>query len=440
MTSTASRASLAVAALFLILAGCDDAPADPDPDAGSTPTDGGPAPAEDGGADPVDGGGEPTPIPEGEVFETLGRLSVADRDEASVTVWDLDVRGEVSSYALSAPATLYGASSRQITAVVAAQPGAGRFDVFAVGVWVWDHVDHFHVYKDPAVIQMDEMLAYTGGLSDLHVNGGWVVAFDDASGAATGLLERSIGPLRTDVPRSRAPIFRTVEHEGHDGVAVVARGHLFVTAAGGGVQRYVQDTMGFEDPVELACPSPGAGEAAGFRAVFDCADDLLLSRWDEATESFEEVRIARPDGVDRPTRFLGEDDLASFVAVAGDRDLIFVDIDGESARAVTLEAPIVDVEVDRDAQYLLVLLDSGELLDLDPATGAERRRVDLGASSPLFDLTPGDGFVYVSEPDAGRVHEVDLDAFAPTSPIEVGGHPGSLVVTALWPGGEPVMH
>ncbi|MGF1467391.1 MAG: YncE family protein [Sandaracinaceae bacterium] len=378
-------------------------------------------------------------IPEGEVFETLGRLSVADQDEGLVSVWDLDVRALVTSYTLSAPSTLHAASNRQITAAVAAQPSAGRFDVFAVGVWVWDHVDHFHVYKDPAVIQVDPDLAYADGLSDVQVNSGWIVAFDDASGRTTALFERSIGPLRTDVPRSRLPIFRTVEGAPHDGVATVARGHLFVTRADGGVDRWSQGAEGFEDPISLACDGPGAGTAAGFTALFDCAGDMLLSRWNEATEAFDDLRVARPEGASRPVHLMGEDDLPTFAGPT-DEGLLLVDRSNATARLVPLDGEVTVLTSDRDGMMLLVLLDSGELLDLDPVTGEERRSLDLGAGSPLADLAVGEGFAYVAEPDAGRVHVVDLAAFAPTEPLEVGGRPGSLVVTALWPGGEPVMH
>ena len=79
-----------------------------------------------------------------------------------------------------------------------------------------------------------------------------------------------------------------------------------------------------------------------------------------------------------------------------------------------------------------------------PVTGAERRRLDLaaelGAGATLTHLAVGEGFAYVSEPGAGRVHEVDSDTLTAMEPLEVGGNPGSLVVTALWPGGEPTRH
>lgn len=426
------RSGIALALLLSLVAGCDDGTTSVDDAGGSDDAammDAGPLPPG------VDGG--PAPIPEGEFFETLGRLSVADRDAAEVSVWDLDVRGMMTRYELDEPATLYGASSRQITAGVAMQPGTG-FDVFATGVWVWDHVDHFHLYKDAGVIGVDQMLAHRAAVTDVHVNGGWIVSFDDATGTAVALLERSIGPLRTDVPRSRAPIFRTVTGAPHDGSAVVARGLLYVTQASGDVLRYSQGTMGFEDPETLRCPGAGAGESGGFRAVFDCADDFLVSRWDETAEAFEEVRVERPSGAERVSRFVGEDDLPVFVGLSGDRDLVLVDPAAGTASTVSLDAPVVDMLPDRDATWLLVLLEGGVLLDLDPATGAERRRLELGAA--LTDIAVGEGLAYLADPDGGLVHEVDLMSFTATEPLEVGGAPHSLVVTALWPGGEPVSH
>lgn len=407
--------------------GCDEGAAGPiRPDAGV-----------DDGVPPPDGA--VAGIPQGEVFETLGRLAVADLDEAQVAVWDLDVRAEAISYELTAPAELYSSSNRQITAVIAAQPTADRWDIFATGVWIWDHVDHFHVYKDSNVIQIDPDLAYEGGLTGVQVNSGWVVAYD-AAGQATALFERSIGPLRSDVPRSRLPIFRSVEGEAHAGAALVARGQLFMTRADGGVDRYEQEVDGFESPERLECASPGAGAGAGTVAFFDCGEDYLLSRWDDENEVFEDLRIAVPEGAGRPTSLLGEDDLASFVGTA-EGGLVMVDRTAATARFVAIDGEITEVTADRDGEMLVVLLASGELLDLDPVTGDERRRMDVGASSALHDIAVGEGFAYLTEPDAGLVHVVDLGrAFSALAPLEVGGRPGSLVVTALWPGGEPVMH
>ena len=388
--------------------------------------------------------GDPV-VPEGEIFdtETRGRLSVADANVASVTVWDLDVRALVTTYEISAPATLHRATSRQITSVVAVQPEADRYDIFGVGVWVWDHVDHFHVYKDMNVIQVDEDLTFTGGVDELQVNGGWIFAFDDASGGITGLFERSIGPLRTDVERTRLPIFQSVEGQAHDGIAVVARGELFATRADGGVDRYRQTTNGFEDPETLDCPVPGAGTAAGRGAIFDCEGYLLFSRWLEDEEVFEDLRVTRPEGAGRPAWLLGEDDLPVFVGPV-DGGLLLASRDDATASFVALEADAVAIAPDRDGNFLFVLDAAGRLLDLDPVTGAERRRLDLaaerGEGATLTHLAGGEGFAYVSEPGAGRVHEVDSDTLTAMEPLEVGGNPGSLVVTALWPGGEPTRH
>ena len=410
---------------------------------GEDPT---PAPPgmEDMGLDASRGDGSiGTPeIPEGELFDpsTRGRLSVADAAEATVSVWDLDVRAQVTAYELSAPATLFRATSRQITSVVAAQPSARRFDVFGVGVWVWDHVDHFHVYKDPNVIQVDEELAFTGGVDELQVNGGWIFAFDDATGGMSGLFERSIGPLRTDVDRTRLPIFQDVEGAAHDGVAVVARGELFATRADGGVDRYRQTTTGFEDPETLDCAVPGAGTAAGRGALFDCDGDLLFSRWNEDDELFEDLRVTRPEGTSRPEWLLGEDDLPVFVGPV-DGGLLLVNRETATSSFVALAAAPVAIAPERDGAYLLLLDAEGVLLDLDPATGAERRRLDLGlGAEALTHLAVGEGRAYVSEPGAGRVHEIDLETLLALEPLDVGGQPGSLVVTALWPGGEPTRH
>jgi hypothetical protein len=406
----------------LLLAGCDD-----DPD-GTTPADGGGPLADAGG----DAGGE-AGIPEGEVFETRGRLSVADLDAPTVSVWDLDVGERFTTYTLSAPAELYAPTNRQISAVVAVQPGADRFDVFGVGVWIWDHVEHFHLYKDPGVRQMDDALAFEGAITDVSVNGGWVVVFDDATGRATGLFERSIGSLRTDVGRTRAPVFKGVDGAAHDGAATVAFGHLFVTRADGGVARHPQGATAFEAPEVLTCADPGALGGGGFQVLVDCADDLLFQEWDGEAEVFVESRIPRPEGA-RPDAFVGSDDLDGFVGRVGDRELLFVS--PTAATRVDVGADIVDAELDRDARWLLVLLEGGVLLDLDPVTGAERRRLELGGD--LVDLAPGDGFAYLADAAEGTVRDVDLTTFAEGPPLEVGGRPGSLVVTGLWPGGEPV--
>ncbi|MEM9191345.1 MAG: hypothetical protein AAGF12_19395 [Myxococcota bacterium] len=376
---------------------------------------------------------------DGEVFETRGRLSVADTDSGTVAVWDLDVGMEVQRYDLGAPALLHRPLNRQITAVIAAQPTIGRFDVLGVGVWIWDHVDHFHVYKESAAFQIDSELEMVGGLTEIGVTGGWVIAFDDATGRGTALFERSIGNLRTDVDRTRAPVFRDFATEPHDGTALISRGNLFVTQAGGGVARATQGPTGFGMPQPLMeeCLDAGTATGASIYAVYACRDGYLTSTWDEDAGAFEYSRIAHPDGAAAATWLFGEDDLPHIVGRVSARDLVLIDVPGGTAEVVALEEDIAEVTADRDGQHLLVLTTSGMLLDLDPSTGMERRRLEGAGAGPI---STGDGFVYVADPATQTVREVDLENFAEVRQLDVGMTIGSLVVTALWPGGEPVMH
>lgn len=416
------------AGLFVAACGDDAALVDAGTDAGSA---GDGAPALDSA---VDGG--PT-IPVGEVFETLGRLSVADRDSATVAVWDLDVEAEVTRYALSAPAELHGALSRQIPAVVAAQPAAGRFDVFGVGVWVWDHVDHFHVYKEPSAIQVDPMLAMTDGLTGVNVSGGWIVAFDQTTGRVSALFERSIGNLRTDVDRTRAPVFRTYETPPHEGAAVVSRGHLFVSRAEGGLDML---PPGFDahTTLDLPCAPPVRAAAVELHAVFACRDSLLLSTWDEVREEFDFAELDAGEAGAAISGWAADDDAPAFVGRRGATRLVFVSRESGEVSTADLGEPVRAIALERDARWLLALTEDGELLDLDPATGAERRRAAvMDGPGPL---AVGDAHAYVGEPDAERVHVIDLETMTVTGALEIGLTPASLVVTALWPGGEPVAH
>jgi len=390
-----------------------------------------------------DDGGGGAAIPEGEVFETRGRLVAADADSGTVAVWDLDIGAEVTRYELAGPAMLERALSRQIAAIVAAQPTAGRIDVIGTGVWVWDHVDHFHVYKDPAALQVDPGLSREAAATSLGASGGWVVARDAATGAVHALLERSIGHLRTDVDRSRAPIWLTHEGAPHEGVAVMAQGRLVASRAEGGllVRRSGAGAFASDTPLEALCPAPSAAAAIGPRVLVACADDLLALNFDDETEAFVPQRIPFPEATDAPSWLLAEDDLPVFVGDAGGDGLLFIDLAAGSARRIPLEGAATDVAADRDGRWVIVLDEQGVLRTVDPVTGDEHGQVDVvPAGTAAGPLAVGDGFAYVAEPGTGRVHEVDLDGLERTASFDVGFAAGSLEVTGMWPGGEPVVH
>lgn len=380
-------------------------------------------------------------IPAGEVTETRGRLSIADRDTGAVAVWDLDVPAEFTRYALAAPAMLQAPLSRQITAVMAAQPGADRLDVFATGVWIWDHVEHFHVYKEPAARQVDPALAVDAGATALNATGGWIVAFDGTTGNVHALFERSIGDLRTDLDRTRAPVWRVDAGDPHDGFALVARGHLLVSRADGGVDVRPPGAADFGPaaPLEAPCPAPTAAAAVDRDVLIACGDDLLALRWDDDAGAFAPTRVPLPADAPAPAWILAEDDLApAFVVDGGPGTLALVDTATAATTPVALGAPIVEAAIDRDAAWIAALLDDGTLVILDAATGEETGRVAAtGGPGPL---AVGDGYAYVGDPEGQAVVEVDLATATITRTFDVGLAPGDLAVTALWPGGEPVQH
>lgn len=432
-------------ACLLTLAACGehDGGVDAGADAPDTSPDGGADSGPDG-ADASEDTGErldsSIPLPEGEVFETQGRLSVADANSGVVSVWDLDVGAEVTRYTLTSPAQLHTALSRQITAVVAAQPDSGRFDVLGVGVWVWDHVEHFHVYKEPSAIQVDPMLAMEDGLTEANATGGWIVAFDSDTGRVNALFERSIGNLRTDVDRTRAPVWRTYMAAPHSGAAVVSRGHLLVSRPDEGVELLAPGASAFGEPtlIDVACAAPSSATAVGLHAIFACEDGFMLSTWDETREEFGFERLEGPEGA-APHDWVAEVDAPAFVGLSGDDALVLVNREDAEVRRVEIGEAIHAIALDRDGRWLLALSAGGELLDLDPATGDERRRVRVVESLPGA-LAVGDGFAYVADPEEERVIVIDLEGFALDGELDVGMAAGSLAVTALWPGGEPVMH
>ncbi|MEM9073144.1 MAG: hypothetical protein AAGE52_31860 [Myxococcota bacterium] len=402
-------------AVLLLVAACGD--------------DDNPAPS-DSGTDVTRGFDSGTPdIVIGEVFETVGRLSIADANSGQVAIFDLDTAAEVNRYTLEAPATLSSALSRQITAVVAAQPSADRFDVFGVGVWVWDHVDHFHVYKEPSAFQIDPLLAMTEGLSEVDKSGGWIVAFDQETGTVRALFERSIGNLRTDIERTRAPVFRGYDTTPHEGAAVVLRGHLFVTRADGGLEVLEPGTSEFGEPtpLEIPCEGGSAAASAGAHAVFACTDGFVIATWDEGTEEFAYQRVEVEGAQAAWVR--GDDDSTTFVA--GDESAVFlISADGNVVRQdVAYDA----FEFDRDNRWLMAMRGSS-LVELDSESGEEVRELEVFAGP----MTLGDGFAYIGGESA--VSEVNLETWEVSRTFDLDFVPGSLVVTAMWPGGQPVMH
>ncbi|MEM6958056.1 MAG: hypothetical protein AAF645_20335 [Myxococcota bacterium] len=379
-----------------------------------------------GGAVDSGGGGG---LFEGEVFETRGRLSAASTSSGQVSVTDLDTLEAIEMYELGASSTLIGSNNRQIAAVIAAQNSLARFDVVGVGVWVWDHEDHFHLFKEPSALQIDTDLSYEGPVDRVLSSGGWIVA---ASPTGVGLLfERSIGNLRTDIDRSRAPVFRTQEEGAFNGLAAVARGHL-VYATESGLRIREPGAADFGEPADLAepCENPTGLAALPTSWVAACGTDYLVGVWNDESETFDYSRVALDESIGSPEELIPLDGL-EVDAYAGftDAGVAIVTAAGDVSAWAAPSAPQTVVP-NRSGEALWVTAADGVRL-LDPA-GAMLGEW-LGEAGAF---AAGDGFGYIAT--GATVVELEEPGLSEDRTFELDFEPGSLVVTGMWPGGEPV--
>ncbi|AYY12687.1 hypothetical protein EF847_08150 [Actinobacteria bacterium YIM 96077] len=188
------------------------------------------------------------------------------------------------------------------------------------------------------------------------------------------------------------------------------------------------------------CPDLHGGVALGSTVAFGCSDGVLVL--DQHGGHVDGHKLDYPGDDERTGALLTADGLDVVVGNYSDDAYLVIDPVGHAVDAVAIPEPFSTFGVTgHDGGKLLGMSASGTLHVVDITSGDVESIGDVTAAydedaewtEPTPQLATGpDGLVFVSDPEARRVHEIDLNAGEVRESYDVGGRPFHL--TALGTG------
>ena len=380
----------------------------------------------------------------------MGRLLVADAVESHLSVIDLST-GDVDSgiFEVAAPgATVYPSPAHRYAIVLARGPedGDDRIHVFDGGVFLVEHGDHYDLVTRPvsrhALEIADEQPVH-------YVNSyGWTTIFADISGHAILINEADLAKSRGDYE----PI--VLEAGPQHGAALVSSDeHVFVTTKNPDYPENSDDSLpvgvevrDFSDQVvydasNRSCPGMHGESHNEHGAAFGCTGGVLFLHAHDGEyehefitnppEMREDSRIGSVYGHHHVEHFFGR---ASYFDGQGfaDDGIWLIDVDHGEMSQVFSE-PSVSTKFSSDGELLYILGADGVLHTLDAHDGELLETMALvepgDAGRPAF-IVVGE-WLYVADPNSGRVLAVHLEEMEIEEEWEVGGAPSSLAFVGL---------
>lgn len=378
-------------------------------------------------------------------IDTAGRLAVLEPGSAQVHVVELDEGKVLQSHTLDHEASAIYASPGQRYAVLF-QRTQNQVQFVDGGIWLEDHGDHVHDYKEAPRL-LDARLA---GVLPTHYETHddlAAVFFDGNAGtgdkAAIALLsDASIGSGQAGLALASqeldTPMHGTAEPRG-DYLLTTWRAADASGTLPSQVELYHRhgDHYHFEQRFEQQCPGlHGSYSNAGY-TVFGCTDGVLVVRQDGDT--FTAGKIANPAGLGEGVRIgtiTGNGHYDKFVGIASPGHLFEIDpaagsitrinwAEGRTRRAHALDA---------EGENLLVLDDTGSLHILDVAGWNKRAEITgaignmpQAAPFPAIAVSGAEGKAWLSDPLGQRLHAIDLGDARVEGGIALNFSPGGLV-------------
>lgn len=371
---------------------------------------------------------------------SLGRLLISTKDQAKVSVVDINEKTVIHEVAVSeAPSAIYASPSNRYGFIV--QRTADRVDVVDGGLWQEDHADHMHDYK-----QAPKQMAFsTNKTRPTHFTGTdkQTAIFFDGNGETAS--PASVGVFtEADIANNTAGTI--LEYTTHMHGAAQARGdYLLSTLRDATTTSTLPDRVAvyhahngyFSDETILDKNCPGLhGSAQNKNHIsFGCTDGVLVIT--QSGTTFTANKIANPASFTGTTRIgtvLGDDSVNEFVGIAAGQFFAI----NTSANSITpinwidasaATAPTANSYGFADDGELFVILDNqGGITILNSDDWSVKARVkaitsNLGAlptgSKFELSLTPGH-MAYVSDPIANQIKQIDLDKAVVSDTIQLG--------------------
>jgi outer membrane protein assembly factor BamB len=295
---------------------------------------------------------------------------------------------------------------------------ADGFRLFDAGVWTEDHGDHTHSYAaDPRLTDKVYQADKPG-----HVvrHDGKVILFSDGDGKMQIFDTADF----LDASGDDAPDPTVETTDPHHGVAVELSDGTLVHTEGNPDERHTVvavDADGKEIAKNDRCPGThGEATAEGEAVAFGCEDGVLLYKDGGFTKIQADRKYARTGhqaGSDESTVVLGDYKVDEDAEFERPTRIVLTDTVAASTKVVDLGTAYSSRSFGRGpAGEALVLGTDGKLHVIDPDSGKEtaawsviapwEEPTDWQEPQPTL-FVQGDR-AYVSEPDAKKLHVVDL--------------------------------
>lgn len=354
------------------------------------------------------------------------RLFIADHADPIVSAIDLETGDTLETFSLASPALLYPAG----TNVFAVQGTTNQVSAIRSGISFEDHGGHADIaIESPSLVETP-----VEGDRPVHLvpHGDRIAIFFDGSGAVS-LVDSHDWLAGTPAPitlESGAP---------HHGVAVPWKGGAIVSkpvAEDGKLPTgfTIFDASGAVQFTTELCADVHGEAASGSLVAFGCSDGVLIASGD-ASDFLLLPYDGLPEG--RVGALLGGTNMEYFLGNYGAKAVALIDPAADDPfRLIELPFARVDFKLDdRGLKSAYLLLANGAVHELNVLSGTLGRSVsvtepyatDGGHGAAMPRLAVAGDVIAVSDPTSGKVHLVDIDSFAVTGAIDIGGTPSSIV-------------
>ncbi len=388
-----------------------------------------------------------------------GRLVIADREQAALSVLDLTTEGlaELRIPVAAAGASVYSSPSGRFAFVTARGPedNDDRVHVFDGGVYLEEHDGHMDLIADPVTL----MEVGTTDDRPIHVSvhSGWTAIFHDGTGRAALFEEHDLIEEYHDYE----PVWLEAGLQ-HGAVVPLGEDFFMVTSNNpdypatatsslpiGGEIRTVDNEVVY-DASNRSCPGMH-GEAANHDGVaLGCVGGVLFIEGHDG--EYEHVFIDNPAEMSEAGRIgslWGHDDAEHFFGSASYRHegasvydgLWMIDAEGGEITRVmpsTDEKRVYGAAFDGHGEEFFALSADGMLNVINPETGEVEETMAMmepfdGDSSPSF-IVVGE-MIYVSDRAGGRIFEFSVEDGEIEREWSIDGVPGRLAFVGVG-GGE----
>jgi ABC-type Zn uptake system ZnuABC Zn-binding protein ZnuA len=367
---------------------------------------------------------------------TMLRLLVSDFETVPSKLIDVDSGKIIARYEVNAPTYPYTSPTGRFGVKI--QTNANVITAVDSGILLEDHGDHLHPYKRDA--RLTDFRAE--GRTPIHyvAHAGQIAIFNDGSGEVMLLTERNFELAETEMLT-----FKTARP--HHGVAVPLGDHIVLSVPDVQNMDYALplgiEVRDMRDNVVASfadqCPGLHGEASSGAFTAFGCTDRVLILERNGDDFSVKSLRYApeTPSGT-RVGTVIGHEKQNFFIGNFGQTGLVRIDPMAGTLTPITLPMRYSAFRLDAETgEKIIVVTTDGSVHRIDAMSG--RIEASVEAVTPFVFRTrvprPGLATVrnlaYVTDPAAGEVVEIDLEAMNITRRFVVEGKPVRLAVLGV---------